>query len=290
MSILNNTTLINTIKKGTLATFNKQYDSYESLWRMYADEVESNAAVEDYSSIGEPPSLQEFKDELKPGVIYDYGYSLKNNEYTSALMVPQSTIEDQQFGMLNAKIKKMADLANEFIDEHMADTLAQGEAGLTREKQPLFATNHVAGANQTPQSNLLNGVLNAESFANAIKAMRRFKNDQNKPISIRPELLMVPPELEDMAMKLLSATLVDGGDTNINNKRVNYLVNPWFKNPTSWYLKAQRNSVFWQNRVSAEFVAVDPRTSGNQAQQWLFYVRLRGKGGYDDWRYTVKSK
>jgi phage major head subunit gpT-like protein len=56
--------------------------------------------------------------------------------------------------------------------------------------------------------------LSAENYEAARSAMGSLKDDEGKPLGIRPNLLVVPPSLEGAGRRLLKSTLVNGGESN----------------------------------------------------------------------------
>lgn len=57
--------------------------------------------------------------------------------------------------------------------------------------------------------------LDEAGLAAARKLMRRFTDDKGRPLNIRPTLLVVPPELELEAMKLINLQTVANGGENV---------------------------------------------------------------------------
>lgn len=69
--------------------------------------------------------------------------------------------------------------------------------------------------------------LDATNFAAAVAAMESFKNDEGRPLGVRPTLLVVPPSLRAAALTLLKAEKAAGGATNIYAGTADVLVSPW---------------------------------------------------------------
>lgn len=291
MSLNSNLTLPNIIKKGALATFNKEYRRYAPIYTEFTDIVQSTTAVENHTGIGSTPPITKFSDELKPGVVYDYGYSLENNEWTAALKVSKSVIEDQQMGQLTRKINQMARKAARFLDLHMAQVLEAGENNNGIEGQRFFSTTHRAGGNRNDQSNLFTGsALNKNNLNKLISAVRKFQDDQSEVINVVPTKIVVPPELENQAKTLLNALIIDNTTNVLSQSNMRVIVDPYLTEEDSWYVIGDENPLIYQNRLDVEFVSISPDTSGNTALHWLFYTRMRGQGGYGDWRYIAKAK
>ncbi|WP_417345707.1 Mu-like prophage major head subunit gpT family protein [Ferrimonas sp.] len=60
--------------------------------------------------------------------------------------------------------------------------------------------------------------LTAANFWHAYEAMKAFTRDGGKKLKIRPNLLVVPTELEQAATKLLEREFIDEGGTTVNNE------------------------------------------------------------------------
>ena len=81
--------------------------------------------------------------------------------------------------------------------------------------------------------------LNAENIATARKTMRTQKNRHGSIIDISPEFLIVHPELEYEAEKLLAdVAAATTDDVNVFSGRLELVVEPRFTSETAWYLSA----------------------------------------------------
>ncbi|GGB55094.1 head protein [Roseibium aquae] len=69
--------------------------------------------------------------------------------------------------------------------------------------------------------------LNAANYAAARAAMAEFKADFGKPLAIVPNLLVVPPSLEEAGRRLLQSQLVNGGETNPWAGTAEMMMVPW---------------------------------------------------------------
>lgn len=70
-------------------------------------------------------------------------------------------------------------------------------------------------------------VLDNANFEAAYDAMGAFKGDNEKPLGIKPTLLVVGPSNASAARKIVEAQLINGGDSNTNFRRVELLEVPW---------------------------------------------------------------
>lgn len=69
--------------------------------------------------------------------------------------------------------------------------------------------------------------LNAANYAAARAAMQGMKGDYGRPLGVRPTLLVVPPQLESAALKLLNNELGANGETNEWKGTAKVAVVPW---------------------------------------------------------------
>jgi phage major head subunit gpT-like protein len=69
--------------------------------------------------------------------------------------------------------------------------------------------------------------LDATNFDAYVTAMMQLKSDEDKPLGIRPNLLVCGPSRRAEARALLDTLLIGGGNTNPNYKEVEVLVTPY---------------------------------------------------------------
>lgn len=69
--------------------------------------------------------------------------------------------------------------------------------------------------------------LDDSNFEAAYKIMQSFKRDGGDPMGIVPTALVVPPELQSAAEKIVKRTVLDSGAGNVNYNKVELIVNPW---------------------------------------------------------------
>ncbi|PIE72287.1 MAG: hypothetical protein CSA20_08465 [Deltaproteobacteria bacterium] len=71
--------------------------------------------------------------------------------------------------------------------------------------------------------------LSAANFEANYDAMASVKGDHGKPLGVKPSLLVVGPSNASAGRKIVEAQLINGGDSNINFKRVELLEVPWLE-------------------------------------------------------------
>lgn len=102
----------------------------------------------------------------------------------------------------------------------------------------LFCANH---------GNMLTGassVLSEESLAEGKTLFAKQRSIDGRIIRVMPKFLIVPPELEVAAKKLITAiTPVKSADVNVFANEFSIIVEPRLTKPTEWYLSADPNAV-----------------------------------------------
>ncbi len=94
--------------------------------------------------------------------------------------------------------------------------------------------------------NLGSTALSESSLGAGITAMRQQTSEKGNPLNIEPGFLVVPPELEFTAKKLINSTLIPGSpnnDVNVLQGMVEVVVEPLLTDSNNWYLVAKPSSI-----------------------------------------------
>lgn len=96
----------------------------------------------------------------------------------------------------------------------------------------------------TDRGNLITGSLNETSLAAAKTALSKQKDVAGELIRVLPRFLVVPPEQEMIAKKLITATTpAKSEDVNVFAGAFDVIVEPRLTDPTAWYLMADPYTV-----------------------------------------------
>lgn len=107
--------------------------------------------------------------------------------------------------------------------------------------QPLLSTVHPIDVGTYANTPSIPSELNETSIADAGVAIRRFKDVAGLRVMARARKLVIPPELEYVAKRLLSANgRVGTSDNDVNSVQetlnLTYVVNDFITNPKAWYI------------------------------------------------------
>ena len=265
------------------------YEDVASQWQQIAVEVPSTSDQERYGWLGSLPGMREWVDERVIKGLAESDYSLVNKKYESTIGVDRDAVDDDKLGALNLRIRSFAAEAASFIDETVFEALAAGFTALAYDGAAFFANRG------TNQNNLGTTALSAAALSAARVAMRKFVSDTGRPLGINPNLLVVPPDLEQLAEELTASPIVvvrnedsvTGTVTpykNVLAGKLQYICSPWLTDTDNWFLvdtKRPLKPIIWQNRQGVEFTSREADSdTGFMLDQYLYGIRIRGVAGY----------
>jgi phage major head subunit gpT-like protein len=283
------------------------FNTFEEMGHQYAEVatlIPSDKDTERYAWLGALPGVQEFLDERKVGNFSEYDYQIKNKTWESTISIDRAAIEDDLYGQIAMKAKQMGTNASQHLDLLVFGMLAGGFANVCFDGTPFFGS-HTQGKDATgaaiTQSNTGSDPLTSAALQTAITTMMRYKDDQGRPMGVKPNLLVVPPELYWEATILLnSAFYPDPLITASQNLGMNPLrgllslqVSPYLSSPSNWFLMDTKRAVkgiILQMRKDFEFEALEQSSeTGFMRDEFFYGVRARYNAGYGDWRAAYGS-
>lgn len=263
--------------------------------RDWASVVPSSKDTESYAWLGANPAMREFIEERVINGLSELSYSLKNKTWEATLGVDRTAIEDDQYGQIRLRVQQLAAEATTHVNRLIAETLAAGTgatAGLCYDGQYYFDTDHSSGSSGT-QSNLGTAALSMASLEASRLAMRKFKDDKGRTMNVNPNLLVVPPDLESLAIQLTQSNLQPGSSTNDVNAlkgKLDVAVSPFLTDSNNWYLldtKLPLKPLIFQDRMPVEFTSLeDSSEAGFIRDQYLYGVRARYAVGFGPWQFA----
>lgn len=156
--------------------------------------------LEESAGIGQPPTYTDVYGDYTTVMLKEYEAAVKLSIY--------DTSEDDT-GEILAQAQEIGVAAARFPEEQIIDALNNGDtsAYTMYDDEFLFSSGHTRNGNT--YDNLLALALNAANLQAARTAMARFPTDKNEPSNLEATDLIVPPELQYMAMSLINSTLVN---------------------------------------------------------------------------------
>lgn len=132
------------------------------------------------------------------------------------------------------------------------------------------------------------------SFGAARTSMKKLKDRHDRPLNITPDVLVVPPALEDVARTLMTAERLEDGKPNLYKGSAEVLVIQDLKTDTEWYLldttKVLKLLIF-QERESPDFVSQTNMDSDDvfMRAEYKYGVESRGAAAFGYWQMAYGS-
>lgn len=273
----------------------------------------SQKAFEDYLGIGELGTEQWNEFEATGRVPYDgfdpgWKTRLEHREFAMGVILQRKLLEDNLYPdagipkSANDKVAKLADSAAVHREKSAASVFVNAftDTGTDAEGFPLGGADgvglcsaaHVDSPTQsTTQSNKFEVELTGENLITVRRAMRKFKDDRGELVSIKPDTLLVPPELEEKALVETASSLDPtsaNNAVNVNKGRFQIISWDYLTDANAWFmidgmLKSQH--LVWLDRVAPEFQSA----SDFDTLQAKFRGYHRFSRGFDDWRWVAGS-
>ncbi|WIW70615.1 Mu-like prophage major head subunit gpT family protein [Anaerosinus gibii] len=281
--------------------FNKAFQGSQPKWQQIAMSVPSSAKEETYAWLGSFPRMREWVGDRTINKLLAHGYTVKNKDFEATVSISRNDIEDDTYGIYAPMIEEMGRSAAILPDDIIFTLLQKGFMEKCYDGKPYFDSNH-SDDGRLKQSNLGTQKLSFESYAAARMKMMSLTDGAKKPLGIVPNLLVIPPQLEEKGRKILKASnfvdKVGENDVlveNIYKDSAELLVVPELaSSPTAWFLLDTSRAIkplVYQERKKPEFITINDPHSENvfMRKEYMYGVDARGNGGYGLWQLAFGS-
>lgn len=228
---------------------------------------------------------------------FDQGYkqTYTHRTYTLEYAVKRELLEDSNMqeiirGSTNlgdsASLKREVDGASVF-NNAFSDTFAGADSvGLCSTAHP-FSPQKVG----TTQSNEFTLPLTKDNVRTLREAMMAFTDDNGNKLAVTPNLILVPPALEDDAIPIAGSPLDPNSANNaVNPQAGRWMVQPWhyLTDSNAWFMidtNLMKQSLDWFNRVPLSILPKE----GDKTYVARWVARMRYSYGWSDWRWIAGS-
>lgn len=230
---------------------------------------------------------------LSPGLDRTYTHEA----FTQGFMITREMYDDEQYRQMEKLPRAMARSGRAKVEKDAMLPLINGFTTYTiYDGQPLFSNEHPLLDSDGVGKNLATGPLNDANLKAALQLMRETVDEAGNLVQFKATRLIVPPALEDTAVRLLKSAQITGSDYNDTNKFLNsygieivvmdYLSAAAGGSDTAWYLQdgaRHELNFFW--RIKPEFKwEEDFDTFVSKYRGYMRYSY-----GVSDWRGLVGS-
>jgi phage major head subunit gpT-like protein len=285
-------------------TFNSAFNSASGDWEQIAMKVPSTTGQNDYAWLSKFPRMRKWIGEKTVKALAAFKYVIVNNDFEATVEVDRNDIEDDNLGIYQPQAMAAGDSAAQLPDEIVADVVNSGFVTKCYDGQYFFDVDHPAkdeNGLDISVSNKGTKVLSAASYQAALDslgaaetAMMEFKDDDGRPLNIKPNILMVPPALKAVANTLVTADRLDDGKANPFKGAYTVRVDARLKSRTAWFLLDTTKPVkpfVYQERKAPVFVQQIDSQSDDvfSRKKYKFGAEARAAGGYGFWQLAYGS-
>jgi hypothetical protein len=217
----------------------------------------SKKAWEKVSGIGAADMPVEWQGQVHYGDVSPlWDKTFTHAKYSTGLKFERELWDDALYPEVKNRVNSVMLAVHRFrqIHAHYPFNNAFGDYK-TPDGVALCATNHPSSPeNATTQSNKGTSALSVDSLEETRTAMLNFKDDKGKKLLVVPDLLIVPPSLEQKAKEIvLSTGRPDTADRvdNVRRNAYDVLTLPLLEDSNNWYLvdsKRMKQYQLWFDR------------------------------------------
>jgi len=288
MAILNGENL-NTASKAFKKEFENFYTQTQVNYDKVATQINSNSLNSSYTWLGDFPKMREWVGNRVIQDLKAHSYTITKKRFELTISMDRDYILYDNLGMMKPRIQQMAYDAKTHYDELVFPLLETN--GVCYDGKSFFDTKHKVGSNDI--SNLGDLVLNQANFLKTRQNMMSQKGESSKKLGIKPNVIVIPPQLEAIALKLFKADTIDGS-SNITKDMVEILVISDLSDDKAWYLLDTTRPIkplILQINRTINFTAMDKIDDESvfMNASFRYGVDSEDNAGYGFWQLAYKQ-
>jgi phage major head subunit gpT-like protein len=275
--------------------FAKGYGIAKQWYDKVSTTVPSDGEANIYGWMAELPEMREWLGERVVANLKEHAYSLANKRYELTYGVNRDKIADDKLAIYALHFTQLGGRTKKHPDILMRDVMQNGQNALCYNGQNFFSTTHPIDPYQnlgTYSNYSASGMALTPANFEAVRAtMMNYKGESGTPLGILPNLLVVPPQLEMAAKRILKSTSVPSAagtaaETNVLEGAADYVVaEDLGGQPTTWYLLCTTrgiNPFIYQLREASEFAMLVAANDPNvfNLNEYRFGSTVRDAAGY----------
>jgi phage major head subunit gpT-like protein len=235
------------------ATFASGYDGADEearIFESFTTLIGARSKKVRFPIAGLLPAMRKWVGERVAHKLNRYAMEAEIETYEETVEVDVDELDDDTIGSYTPHFTELGRQARLWPRDLVVAKLMAGESELCFDGQNFFDTDHPvdpSNAGAGTYSNLLSGGSTAfaeTGLQNAITAMRMIKGPDGRPMRAKSDTLIIPPQLELAARKLLNLqTLTTGGENAMAGVIKNIIVLDELTDPAEWYLAATKGAL-----------------------------------------------
>jgi phage major head subunit gpT-like protein len=264
-------------------------------WDKLAMLVPSSTATNTYGWLA---ALMRMRKWVGPRVIQNVkhqAYVVTNDDFELTVGVDRNDIKDDNLGIYTPLFAQLGFVSSKLPDDQIKTALQAGTTNVGFDNVAQFATTHPLDPTGNQSNNFTGTALSTTNFAAKRAAMRAYTGENGQNLGVEPDLLIVPPQLEDTANTIVTAEYGSSGASNVQKGQARVLViNELANEGTTWYLADSTKPIkglVWQEREPVQMVAKTDVNDDNvfMHKQFLWGLDGRGAATYGPWFLIARA-
>jgi len=280
-------------------TYNNAFDAAPSTWEKIGMLVPSGGRENVYAWLDRFPRMKKWIGEKDVKALAAHGYTVVNDDFEATVEVDRNDIEDDTLGIYAPQAQSAGFSAKQLPDEIIYDLVNNGFANPCYDGQSFFSQAHVvrgqAVSNLSHLPLTIAGQAATQKTYGAVRtAMRKITDEEGRPLNVIPNVLLVPPALEDTANALMTNERLNDGMPNTYRGTAEVVCDARLTSDTSWFLldttKPLRPFVYQQRKAPVFVQQTDPEADDVfMRKKFKFGAEARAAGGYGFWQLAYGS-
>lgn len=221
----------------------QKFKGVASPWKLYTTQSDlSDFKTADRDLMDEAPDLVEVQEngEYKDSSIKDYKYQIQLGTFGRTFSIGRRAIINDDLQALKTIPEKFGRAAARTLIKQIV-RMIEGD-GLMYDGKSMFAANRTVL--NYASTTLTNDAAGIAAVAAGMTAIGKQTDETGEKMGITAKYLVVPPDLEDTAMRIVNGTAfipvsTSGGTNELGMvKRLQVLVEPFLTSTTGWYVMA----------------------------------------------------
>jgi len=211
-----------------------------------------------------------------------------HTEFAKGVVVERKLIDDNLTRIAFGRAEALGDSAFRKREKDAAGVFNNAFTDTGPDGQSLCDTDHPRSAeDSTTYSNEGSSALSTTAVGATRLAMQEFTDDTGDIMDVMPDLIIIPPELEDKAIEITRSELDPNSANNaVNPQASRFRYVPWhyLTDANNWFMtesRRQRQFLNWFDRIPLEF---KPEEDFDTLQR-KYRAYMRYSFGYDDARF-----
>lgn len=227
--------------------FNEAFRGTPAWWNRVAMLNETDEKIGRMGWLANLPQVRTLVGDRVVQNFAERAYDIVNVDRDLTVGIHRDQLDTKLLGGYAMTFAAMGETAAKHPDTLMVSLLRNGQTALCFDDQYFFDTDHPVSLSNSSLSTYSNydasgKALTAANYESVRAAMMARKGENGLPLGVRPNLLVVPPQLEATAKLIVMADMIPStagtaSQTNINKGTAEVLVVPELAvDATTWYL------------------------------------------------------